>query len=1018
MSKQTINTSEYLVPHFNKIKKVSPRIEYFDGKEWHLAGSGILFKGNGQYYVITAAHCIGKDVESYVSEANLRIVLGKDYKVTKVIKYESSSEIDFAMMSVDFVKDDCNEFDYENGLRFIGCDIDTHGTDIVISGHDKTHLTGHNLTGHCCAEKTYRLNDHYTADSKDLGVIHGFSGGGVFTEKDSVLYCMGYVKNIKTKQQDLDDIEIRYIPDLGFSDLWMAAMPNDFEPVSESYGNNKPQQDYYKAWNNLYDFLSGESANDAKYSELLQKVEDAKQLYPRPKSIGIQDSVERLLFYDHSNFPGRDVHGNEPKAWTENDKRTLILAMRDMGVWPSLYALRHPGLVDLNKKEYAQKMLQRASTITADCSIERFEPDISTDEGRYELIMRSAFNLDFTRMKKLVDEWQPSDAWLPKKVMLESLWYSPSEDIALSADLAKLKRTIESDAYNNENKFIACVIYNCCKRVFPNEIKYEEFHVAGINSPEEVISYIAGRIDRVKTAPIPYGIYTDTLYESVGTDSFPESLRIIQYLIDTGLLASSGMGDIVNVEIWMKVFRHLFHNFPGALVFYTLTYAQNKLSTLCGQHMAFTTDSEFVEWRKDLLNRILKAIDCDETPGRFYQGLYQMAMELFPVIAPDAWFESFNHAVTKILSTVEIERLTVRNSITQFIGEGILHLTDNTQKKEILSLINGYFDKNPLSLSYLLSWSLTFDNDLVKDDEVNTVLKEMIEKYPLSKTYSLLRRIDSSGHLTPELKRAIESKLNDEGFEFAKDNLDALVLLSGLVCEDANILALKKVILESWNQNYWDCGISGNTFSSKGFLPLDEMNERIIYDDGELKAIMDNMRTNIEIIRNVPNNNLFDSHISHHVAELLLSMKTFINKSKIRPRVDHDTLNKEIDNLILATFKKDSIIGLLSSGNFYDVKNAIHLLYQLIDADNIGKFKNEINFLIHMGIMKVKDAIELSINFISYLIKEYPQHMVSEFGESLKILVRNYFDFDYEELHVHALNVRKNLAVIESIITE
>lgn len=1033
MSKQEIITSYFNRPHLNNLKRVSPRIEYFDGKDWKLAGSGILFKNDSQYYVITAAHCICSDLQEpekrHIAIEKLRIVLSSSsdraYNIVDVVNFIPDDDIDFALLSVDFTKEEDNDFDYDNGIKLVGADIDTHGTNVAISGHDTEHLTGHMLLGRCTADMTYRLEDHITADGKDLGIIKGFSGGGIYTEYDSVLYCMGYVKGILCGQRNLDDVEIRHIPDLGMSSVWMNRMPDKVNTMTESYGNNKPQQDYYQAWRNLYDFLSQNIEDDAKYLELLNEIEKCRKLYPRPKSIAIQDSVERLLFYRHSNFPGRTVEKDEPKPWTENDKKALALTMRDRGVWPSLYAYRHNGLADFGKKEYLQSMLQRATTISQDSSIENIEPNINKDSGQYELIMRAAFSFNFARMKALVDAWSPTNEWLPKKVMLESLWYQPTikqdgKDVPtiLSKDLAILKSAIESGTYNYEDKFIACVIYNCCKRVYPKEIGYEEFHVAGINSPGEVISYIGNNIDRVNRKPIPYGVYSNPIYESPDFNSFPESLRVVQYLIDSGLLSSTGFEDIVSVEIWMKVFRHIFHNFPSVSAFYTLAYTNDKLSTLCGQNMAFSTDSDFGKARADLLVKMLKSIECDDTPGRFYRGLYLFAIELFPTVEAAIWFDSFKQAVSKLLSSIEVERLSVNESITQVIGEGILHLTENSQKKELLIIINSFFAKNPLVFSYILSWSIKFDKNIMADEDVFRIVRDIIEKYPLSKTYRFLHSLDSNDCLSDNSKRLIETKLADEGFGFAKDNDDVLILLSGLVSDQPNVTAFKSVLLGSWNGNYWDCGISGNTFSSKGHLHLDEIDDRIVYDDNELKMIMSNMVSNIEIIRQVSHSDLFTSHISHHVAELLLSMKKFINKPNIKDRINYEAIDKGIDELLLGTFKEDSIIGLLSSGNFYDVKNGILLLHQLINADNIGAFHNEIQFLVNLAIMKVKDAIELSVDFISYLAQKFKQQMVSEFGYSLKLLVRGYIDFDYDELHIHALHVRRNLKQIDNLINQ
>ena len=1021
MNKNIANPQIFNQPHFNSLIHVSPRIEYLNDKgEWELTGSGILFPAEDKFHVITAAHCIKDD--SRPSEPlpsdRLRIVLCLDpekvFSVNRIEAYYEENDLDFSLLEVDFNQRDNIGFDYENGIKLIGSDIDTLGIEVALLGHDKTHRNGQLLECKCKAHSSYRLTEGFKAGDVSLENLKGFSGGGIFIQKGSVIYCMAYAKEILNGSGRLDEIGIRHIPDLQMSNIWYPEMPSNL-PESESFGNNKAQQDYYLAWNNLLNFLQDNKDDDEMYKNLLDEIEKTRSYYPRPKSINRQIKVERLLFERHRNFPGN----NQPKKdenWSENDKRAFGLVMRDRGTWMDLYRHLPESLNDLKKKNYMVPIVQRAATITGDTDLEVIEPPTDQDAGIYEHIMRAAFSFDFKTMRNMVESWSPSPQWMLKRVMLKSLWDKPfsrnEEESILSSDLKNLKENIDSGVFIPEDKFIACIIYNVCKCVNPFEYDYREFNVAGLDSPSAVISHIAQNIDKVKSEPVPYGIHVTPLYGTIDTDSLPESLRILHYLLNAGLLPSTNFGNIVNIGIWMKVFRHLFILFPQTMLFYTLTYANENLIRLCAQEIAFFPDKDFDKVKTDIMLYIFKAIECEDTPPKFRNGLRVMAIELFPTVNEDIWADIFINSVEKALSEIPVEYLSVRDSLTTFIGDGISNIRNGSYKKKALNTLFKFFDRNPLIISHILSWSMEFDENLLEDTETANEIKKIINDYPLSKIYRFLQRLNFNKCLTKDLRTLVITKLDKEDFSFAKNDQDTLILLSNLLEDKDHIEKLKSTVLQSWDGNYWNCGFSGNTFSSKGHLHLELIDDRVYYDDKELMQIIVNMKDNIRTLKDAPESMVHSRHVSYLSAGLLIDMKRFLNKPNVKSRVDYDGLNNEIDELIKVMSNSDSILQMLSSDEFQDIKSGIELLAVLIDKDSFHKYKREIYALLYLATNKVKHGIELAMGFISHLVTEFTDEMKSEFEVELKLMLRNYLDFDYQELKVNALNLRKH---IESI---
>ncbi|MDE6696408.1 MAG: serine protease [Muribaculaceae bacterium] len=1036
--------SEYWTPTYHDLKWVCPRIDcLYDNGMWEKSGSGVLFGFDDEYYVVIAAHCIKSDsadnIDGHFPPDKIKIKFFTPYEssfdVGDVPQFYSDEEVDFALLKVKFIPFSGTEFDYKRKIKLVGSDQLKSDQHVGCMGYDQSYEEGHHFRARCCGNLQYELDKSYTAESKDPYCLKGSSGGGLFIAKEDVFYCLGYVKKINNTNNRVDSIEIRRIPQLNYPGVWMDNIESDSEsnnlntePTNadqiKTSGCNQAQQDYYDAWRNLAKFLQDNSEDEKKYANLLDEIDRTKLSYPRSMSAELQNSAERLLFYKHSNYPGKEGQKNDVN-WSENDKRAFAYVMRDKGAWPNLYGRLHESLDDLKKQGYAKHILQRGTTISGNSEIEYEVPDTSTDEGIYEMILRAAFSLDFPEMKKLTDEWTPSDNWLPHKVMLDSLWYNLTEESdngkaenPLAKDLEKLKDAIDSGHYEVENKFIACIVYNVCKAGITPSYSYYDFWSAGINSPEKVMAYMAKKIDKVKIDPVPYGTHVSHLFGNIDNDSFPESLRLVNYLMNSGLLTASKYTILVNIEIWMKVFKRLFPNFPGMTVFYTLAYGNEKLSTLAGQEIAFVEDEEFASKRAGILLSILKAIESDMTPPKFYRGLYLMASEILPVVDETIWFKYFYSAVEKTLSAIDVGYLTVGDPITQFIGNGILNLKNTQFKKGLLSLLMNYFNLNSLVISYILSWAMSFDKGFVEGSEVSAVLQCIIDNYPIAKTYRLLQRINYDNCLSEENREKIESKIKEEGLAFAKSDSEILVFLSYLIKDNDNLNALKEVTLSSWEGNFWNCGIKGQSFSSRGHLHLEELDDKIEYTDQELRSIIDNMEANVRIIKETSPTNIFNSHISHLTADLLVDMKKFLAKPSVKPRVEYDRLNQEIDGLIFSIFNTPSNIDLLSSGDFNKVREGVRLLNELITKDTILKFQTEIQALIFNGISKNKESLELSVDFLRYLVETFPEEMKSQFGGLLNQMLRSCSDIDYQVLHVHALNLRKNLDAISLKLKE
>ena len=257
----------------------------------------------------------------------------------------------------------------------------------------------------------------------------------------------------------------------------------------------------------------------------------------------------------------------------------------------------------IKERPLAKKLDIRATTLTK--SPYYGEPSLETndDQSYYEQILRHAFTLDFTSVKKMVSVWNAKGFWKARKALFFSLF--EKNDTVLKELNGYLKDT-EDDIANE--KFIATTIYNVIKNDFYDRKSYEQFTKIGLEGISTILAYIADNIDKRQKKVSAYGIHQRLLIGGEDVVSVPESLRLLRSIIDAGLLTSFKFTNFVSQENWMKVVKHLFTSMPYPILFYTLMYTDEKLLKRVGQEYAYTDDDDVINALPDIQLRMLDAI--------------------------------------------------------------------------------------------------------------------------------------------------------------------------------------------------------------------------------------------------------------------------------------------------------------------------------------------------------------------------------------------------------------------------
>lgn len=983
-----------IVPSPEVLEEVSVRIDCLS-KEGKIEknGTGTLFSDGIDYFVITAAHCIqiGDSANRY-EKADIRISLpqrgNKLLPVSDVPIFELADAIDFSLIKIDYnIEDNDSSFDYVHGIKILG--KDEFGTEEGLYGYTNTYPNGRLFRTHQVASETYMIDENITASGlKFEKMLKGSSGAGVMVDKNDILYCLGYVKSRMDKNNRLDDIKVKKIPDINghlSNNVWSQSYAEKAVHPQHIAVRSNSEIEYSNCWSDLHAILT----QNKDCTQILQSIEDKRNAYPFVKSTSYQDLVINHLMRKNSEL-------------TENECRAFLFALQDKGLWPKVYGLDEDGRYDAIKStpEYRSLSLRGSTFACGTEDPEDTSPDDKTDEGIYELVLRDAYKFDFDSLYGRLKEWAPSNKWLSRKAVLLGMYETDEELIELLKQY-RIDETVVAD-----ERFIATMVLNVMSRQFPQPFKYEEFWSLGINSPSEITSYIGGKIDSVKKTPKLFGVHVSTIFASTDP-SFIESIRLLQYIVNTGLATQIGMYNIVSKDVWMKAYRHLVHAIPYPTIYYTILYSEEKLVRWAGQMLAYTDDDFIKQVRPDLICSLLRAIRKERTPGCIFPGLYYMTQELYRTVPEDIWYDDFRESILDFFcKKLDAKNYSMSDALIKNLSAAFVCIQNVERRRYIFHSLIGKLTENPHVISELISNSIWFDDEFFDDQGVLDTLVDLNVNHPLSDIFRLMSEF-SNYSVKEKFKDVVDSKIISDSLDFVRHDYSILRDLSKLAESEGAINKTKKYVLEG---NMWNCSIFENSCSEPRPYHLESFDEKISWAVEEWGIIKDNMMRNIELIATHKHYNV--SHFKSMYIDLLIDMKLFVLKMKKAEMSDVETVEERIESVMSSLKQYDDLYDAFASDDYYKIESGLNLLYVLLKTDDFESHINEINILINRVTLQKTIALYQCLKFICYLMFHFEEQMKKYFGNMLLYMLKNYCEYDFEKIDVNVPLVNWQLVCI------
>ena len=838
---------------------------------------------------------------------------------------------------------------------------------------------------------TYIIKDGISATGVEFSnVMKGSSGSGIFVGYEDKILCLGYIKSRMTEMDKLDDVKIRRIP-VEINDKF--DYPIRFPSIQQDRAHNRPitaqsiiEMKYIDRWENLNNTLS----NNEDAINILDEINKLRNEYPYIRSVIHQERVMDTLFRKNNQ-------------WSTCEQRAFIYALQDRGLWPTLFK-ELPKVGDLNNVPELKNMMLRASTFACGLTDEIYVIDKNTNEGMYELILREAYKFEFDKMYELLNNWNPSETWSVKKALLINM-FGKDEEI-----LKSVKNFIENKNNSASERFVASLIYNITSQQFPQPYKYTEFWENGIKAPSEIISYIASRIDKTKVQPKIFGTHSTQIWGSADSTSFPESIRFLQFIVNSGLTTKLGIYNIVDLEYWMKAFRHLIHFIPYPTVYYTLQYAEEKTVRWAGQMIAYSDDEFFIELRPNLLNTLLKALRMKHLPKHLHLGLYYLTQELYMSVHEDVWYDEFKQSILDFfVMEIDVKNVSTSDAIYKNLFSAIQCVKNIERRKEIFCKLTTKMKQNIHLIGRLLCNALWVDSKFAAIDEVSKCLWIIINKYPIYQSYNVLYEFNRVNSLTEKQKEMIDKKIAKEQLSFSKSDYIALVYLSHLVLSPQSISKIKQIVLTG---DIWNCGITESYYTDPLPFHIEEFNDKVIWTEEEWEQIRLNMEQNIKLIEKKELIGESSNFYNCMYLDLLSDMRLFMVHLKQTNGYNVDDMINKVDANIERLSGFGNLMEALSSDDYNKVNVALNLLNIYLKNDSFEKHKSEINLIISKVTLKQSADIDNCIDFIAFLMQHYPLKMKTNFGDLLLCLLGNYINYDFEKMNFRVPVVNHKLSLI------
>lgn len=171
-----------------------------------------------------------------------------------------------------------------------------------------------------------------------------------------------------------------------------------------------------------------------------------------------------------------------------------------------------------------------------------------------------------------------------------------------------------------------------------------------------------------------------TTYFGNNHGDYVKSLRILQFIFDTGIYLAIPGSYIFDISSWYKVFSNLYAYFPYPCFSIQFNIMIKKFKGALERILHIMKIYSFCA---GYIEKSLYAIGNKSTPSYFKNGMLNIIAIMYTAVNEEDWFKQFNETIfEELLKILEISKIL----IVWFLIQNTLLLILGSKKMHIISL--------------------------------------------------------------------------------------------------------------------------------------------------------------------------------------------------------------------------------------------------------------------------------------------------------------------------------------------
>lgn len=652
-------------------------------------------------------------------------------------------------------------------------------------------------------------------------------------------------------------------------------------------------------------------------------------------------------------FPQEHVisHLMTKEPLTEDKAKLFALAVSDIGQIPTYYNNYHKNDIELNKQPIWTQLKMREETLRG-----TIQPiDVVDDFSTYEQIQRYLFHLDFSEAKDLVCKWDAKGYWIQSKTMRMSVYPELYDSTKVLLD------DLITNEKNPSEKLFEVILANFISKQWPRPYSTEEFWRYGIDGQGDLLNSMMSSLRGKEEKPKRRNWIGSTQYFGDNNGDYCKSLRILQFIIDSGIYLNLPGTCMFEIASWYRVFTNLYEHFPYACFFYSIQYDDKDVLRRIGEDFAY--HEQLQNFNQNILSKSLTAIINPDTPPSFINGILNITAAMYVAVDEDIWFNLF-------LETIFDEFCKNIKSKNDELLYNVKFAVGSIKKPDSIKVI----------LQKLLR--LLHENEsVVSDIIVNNLMVDRLSAYCLNDvdlhfenylspdTLDLLDTFHKANILPEGIRNDLVQVVLDANVDDIPKDRVALYQLTNLTCDNLNALEIVKQRYLS--MDIWHCGVmSSNEFgwSEPHYIRINLLNNKVSWNDDQFELIKQNLIKNVTAYDRVHETLHEDSFMKATQVRYLSDILKYIDGLDAVRKSSLATVRDDVERLLADRTHYEDNIDFMMSDQSADVDYAFSNIYESVQARGVEYCKHDLDFLIDRAIMKRPIALTRNLRCIKFIM--------------------------------------------------